>query len=129
MPRLLLTVHPSVFTFLGCIKYEIFYANVVSGDKMTTRPPPKVVAEKHEVYRTIIVNGVYGGHRPGFFEAIVYTDEMIADEALSTIPEDATKVYIKRLLQCRLVMDLFKPKVWRNGYPGILANMKKPLEK
>lgn len=72
-------------------------------------------------YRTIIVNVVYEGHRPGFFEATVYTDEMIADEALSTIPEDATKVYIKRLLQCRLAMDPVQAKSlarWLSRYIG-----------
>ena len=66
---------------------------------------PEIRVEKHKDYRTIIVNGVYGGHRPGFFEAIIYTDEIEADEALSTIPPSSEKVKIRRVLQCRLVMD------------------------
>ena len=41
---------------------------------------------RDDSYRTIVVNGVFGGHRPGFFEAIIYTDEMVADEALSSMP-------------------------------------------
>lgn len=70
--------------------------------KMAKRrgPPPKVVVEKHEGYRTIIQSGVLGGHRPGFFEWVIYTDEGVVDEVLSTIPPDVTKLHIKRTLQC-----------------------------
>ena len=75
------------------------------------RPPPKVEISKHENYRTIIVNGVFGGHRAGYFEAVIYTDEMVADESLSTIPPDPTKVRVKRELQCRLVMDPVQAKM------------------
>ena len=63
-------------------------------------PPPKIVVEKHEAYRTIIQSGVFGGHQPGFFEWVIYTDEGVVDEALSTIPPDPAKVQIKRTLQC-----------------------------
>jgi len=77
---------------------------------MAMQRPPKVVAEKHEHYRTINVNGFYGGHRPGFFEAVVYTDEMITEEALSSIPPDSNKIKIKRTLQARLVIDPFQAK-------------------
>ena len=69
------------------------------------RKTSKVEVVRHEGYRTIIVNGVFGGHRPGYFEAVVHTDEMIADESLSIIPPDPEKMYIRRVLQCRLVMD------------------------
>ena len=71
---------------------------------MVAKPPPKITIEKHEGYRTIFQSGVFGGHRPGFFEWVVYTDEMIADEALSTLPPDPNKVYIKRTLQCRIIV-------------------------
>ena len=77
---------------------------------MAMQRPPKVVAEKHEHYRTINVNGFYGGHRPGFFEAVVYTDEMITEEALSSIPPDSSKIVVKRTVQTRLVMDPFQAK-------------------
>ena len=81
---------------------------------MTVRPPPKIVVERHEGYRTIIESGVYGGHRPGFFEWIVYTDELVADDALSTIPPDPAKGYVKRVLQCRLVMTALEAKgLWQ----------------
>lgn len=66
--------------------------------------PPKVVVERHESYRTIVENGIFGGPRPGFFEWIVYTDETVADDALAAIPQpDISRVYIKRTLQCRIV--------------------------
>jgi len=72
---------------------------------MQRKRPPEVVVERSPDYKTIIVSGVFGGHRPGFFEAIVYTDELLADEALASIPPDAERFKIKRTLQCRLVID------------------------
>jgi len=66
---------------------------------------PKITVKKDDHYRDVIVNGVFGGHRPGFFEAIVYTDEMIADDALSTLATDPRKVHIQRVIQCRLIID------------------------
>ena len=86
---------------------------------MTARPPPKVVVERHEGYRTIIQSGVFGGHRPGFFEWIVYTDELIADEALGTIPPDSAKAYVKRTIQCRIVVNPVEAKnllKWLSGH-------------
>ena len=47
-------------------KRRYYYTNVVSGDRMATRPPLKIVVEGHEGYRTIIVNGAYEGHKPDF---------------------------------------------------------------
>jgi len=77
---------------------------------MAIRPPPKVVVEKHEGYRTIFESGVFGGHRPGFFEWVIYTDEMVAEDALSTTPPDPAKVYVKRTLQCTLVLSAVEAK-------------------
>jgi len=67
--------------------------------------PPKFVVQKDEHYRDIIVNGVYGGRRPGYFEAILYTDELSGDEALRSVPPDTGKIVIRRTIQCRLVID------------------------
>jgi len=72
--------------------------------------PPKIEVEKDPQYKTIIVSGVFGGHRPGFFEAVIYTDEIVADEALKSIPPDARKIYVKRVIKCRLLMDPFQAK-------------------
>lgn len=79
-------------------------------DKMSRRPPPKIVVEEHEGYRTIIQSGIIGGHRPGFIEYVVYTDEVVTNESLSTVPPDPTKVTIKRTLQCRLFMTAIEAK-------------------
>jgi len=67
---------------------------------MARKPPPKIVVEKHEGYRTIFQTGIYGGPRPGLFEWLIYTDEMVGDEALTTVPPDQAKIHIKRTLQC-----------------------------
>ena len=77
---------------------------------MSRRPPPKIIVEEHEGYRTIIQSGIIGGHRPGFFECVVYTDEVVTNESLSTVPPDPTKVIIKRTLQCRLFMTAIEAK-------------------
>lgn len=71
---------------------------------MARKPPPKFVLEKHEGYRTIFQTGMYGGPRVGYFEWVIYTDETVADDALSTFPPDPAKTYIKRIIQCKLVM-------------------------
>ena len=86
---------------------------------MARKPPPKIVVEKHEAYRIINQNGVYGGHRPGFFEWVIYTDEGIADEALSTVPPDPGKMKIKRTLQCVVRLTAIEAKdmaEWLNGH-------------
>jgi len=72
--------------------------------------PPEVILERAPDYRTIIVSAIYGGHRPGYFEVIVYTDEMVADEVLASIPPATERLKIKRTLQCRLVIDPIQAK-------------------
>ncbi len=66
---------------------------------------PKIIVEKHKDYRTIVVDGVFGGHKPGAFEIIVYTDELEPDEALAAVPTAKEKVKVKRTVQCRLVLS------------------------
>jgi hypothetical protein len=51
------------------------------------------------------VNGLFGGSRPGYFEAVAYTDELIAKDALTTVNLAPERAYIKRTMQCRLVFD------------------------
>jgi hypothetical protein len=74
------------------------------------RPPPKILVERDENYKAIIQSGIYGGHRPGFFEWVVYTDEMVADDSLSTVPPDPGKITIKRTLQFTLIATPFEAK-------------------
>ena len=66
---------------------------------------PKIEVTEDGNFRTILVNGMFGGHRPGYFEGVVYTDEMVATEALATVNLAPERAYIKRTIQCRLVMD------------------------
>jgi hypothetical protein len=73
-----------------------------------TQPRIEVIDDPD--YRTIIVNGVFGGHKPGFLEAVVYTDEWVVKEALATLDAPLDKIYIKRTLKCRLVIDPFTAK-------------------
>ena len=71
---------------------------------------PKINVKKAEDYKTIIVNGVFGGHRPGFFEVIVYTDELVADDVLGSHQPDPKKIQIDRTIQCRLILDPLQAK-------------------
>jgi len=84
---------------------------------------------RDDSYRTILVNGVFGGHRPGFFEAIVYTDEIIADDALSSMPPSPEQVKIKRVLQCRLVMDPVQAKSLLNWLSEHVSEYEKKFGK
>jgi len=79
---------------------------------MTVKPPPKIVVERHEKYRGIVQSGVIGGVRPGFLEWVVYTDETIMDDSLTTVPPDPAKSYVKRTLQCRLVLTAIGAKIF-----------------
>ncbi len=72
---------------------------------MSEREESKIEAVRDPNYRTIIVNGVIGGHRPGFFEVIIYSEEMIAEDSLATLRPEPSKVRIRRTLQCRLIID------------------------
>lgn len=71
---------------------------------------PKVETQKDPNYRTILTSGVFGGHRAGYFEAIIYTEELIADDALETAKISSDRAFIRRTQQCRLVMDPFQAK-------------------
>jgi len=66
---------------------------------------PKIEVSEDPNYRSVIVNGMFGGHRPGYFEAIVYTDELVGKEALSTLQLAPERAFVKRTIQCRLVFD------------------------
>jgi hypothetical protein len=61
-------------------------------------------------YRTIVVNGLFGGHRPGYIEAIAYTQETDVSKALTSPTTDGSKISIRRILQCRLVIDPIEAK-------------------
>lgn len=77
---------------------------------MSVVTAPEITVERSPDYRTIIVNGVFGGHQVGYFSAVIYTDEQILDEVLSDIEPKVRKPKIKRTLQCRLVFDPIQAK-------------------
>jgi hypothetical protein len=65
---------------------------------------------RSDTFKNINVSGFFGGHRPGYFEAVIYSDEMDAGKALQTQPPDSEKIEINRILECRLLMDPFQAK-------------------
>ena len=80
---------------------------------------PPLNVEYAEDYKTINVNGVFGGHRPGYFEFVVYTDEGDAEKSLAEFPPDPKKIVIKRTIHARMIMDLVQAKSfskWLNNH-------------
>ncbi|MFB0543875.1 MAG: DUF3467 domain-containing protein [Candidatus Bathyarchaeia archaeon] len=89
----------------------------------------KVETTRAEDYKTIIVDGVFGGSRSGLFEMVCYTDELSAEEALSSIIPDGSKVYIKRTLRCRLVLTPIQAKALLNWLTQSLNQYEKQFGK
>ena len=86
---------------------------------MTEEVEPKIVVKRHDHYRDVIINGIFGGHRPGFIEAVIYTEEMLADKALSAHRTDPKQIEIQRTIQFRLIMDPVQAKSfaqWLNNH-------------
>ena len=71
---------------------------------------PDVKTEQHPSYRTINVNGVFGGLRGMYVDAILYSEELNAKEALSSADISPLKTSINRTLECRLVIDPLQAK-------------------
>src|SRR5438093_219540 len=66
---------------------------------------PKIEVFEDPGYKSINVSGIFGGQRPGYFEAILYTDQLEAKEALSSVNLIPERAYVRRTLQCRLIID------------------------
>jgi len=94
---------------------------------VTELSAPEFSVERSPDYRTIQVSGVFGGHRPGLFEAIIYTDEMIADEALREPTGDPKRVKLKRTIQCRLVIDPIQAKAFAGWLQHHIENYEKEI--
>lgn len=78
---------------------------------------PEFKSTKHEHFRTINVNGIFGGIRMGYLEAIVYSEESDLAKVLGSPQLDANKTEIERVLQCRLIFDPLQLKstaIWIN---------------
>jgi hypothetical protein len=83
-------------------------ASIKANSTFVSRIPmavPKIEVTTSADYRSIVVNGLFGGHRPGYFEGILYTDELEGKDALSTAQLAAERAFVKRTIQCRLVID------------------------
>lgn len=89
----------------------------------------KVETKKAEDYKTVVVDGVFGGTRAGLFEMVCYTDELNAQDALSAIVPDGSKVYVNRTLHCRLVMTPVQAKVLLNWLSQSLDQYEKQFGK
>jgi hypothetical protein len=70
----------------------------------------KVETKRAQDFKTVIVDGIFGGSRAGLFEMVCYTDELNAEEALASLVPDGSKVNIKRTLECRLVLTPIQAK-------------------
>ncbi|MGC1709607.1 MAG: hypothetical protein WA799_07395 [Nitrosotalea sp.] len=66
---------------------------------------PEFNSRKHEQYRTINVNGVFGGIRMGYVEIVTYSEEADLTKAMSSAQINPNKAEIDRVLECRLIMD------------------------
>lgn len=79
---------------------------------------PEFKSRKHEHYRTINANGLYGGLRMGYIEAILYTEESDLTTALGSAHINANKMEVERILQCRIIWDPIQLKataIWLNN--------------
>ena len=98
------------------------YSWDLDGSHLTNQPrkEPGFLVEYSPDYGTINVDGFVGGHRLGFFEAIIYSEESLTDECLAG-KFDATKIKTLRTLQTRLVINPFQAKAlqqWLSHHIG-----------
>ena len=70
----------------------------------------KIEVKEHPNYRTINVNGVYGSHRPQYFEVILYSEEVDAKDVLASPENPQIRPTVKRTLETRLVINPFTAK-------------------
>jgi len=89
----------------------------------------KVETKRAEDFKTVIVDGIFGGSRAGLFEMVCYTDELNAEEALASLVPDGSKVNIKRTLECRLVLTPIQAKGMLNWLSQSLDQYEKQFGK
>jgi len=89
----------------------------------------KVETKRADDFKTIIVDGVFGGTRAGLFEMVCYSDELNAEEALASIIPDGSKVNVKRTLECRLVLTPIQAKGLLNWLSQSLDQYEKQFGK
>ena len=65
----------------------------------------EIQVKEHPNFRTINVNGGFGGARGMYFDIVLFSDESKVSSALSTIGTAPEKTTINRTLECRLIID------------------------
>lgn len=71
---------------------------------------PEIESQYSPSYKRVILAGMFGGLYPGGLEAIVYSEERIADKALSTQPVSPNRMRLKRTIELELLIDPFEMK-------------------
>ena len=66
---------------------------------------PEIDAVESPTYKRFNVAGVFGGTRPGGVHAVLYSERMNAQKALTSQPPQPQRVVIKRTIECELVID------------------------
>lgn len=96
---------------------------------------PDVETKYHEQFRTFNVDGIFGGMRGMHLEAILYSDEMETEQALSTAQAQPQKTKVKRTIQSRLIIDPLEAKIiiqWLtaqiNQYEKLFGRVPSPEE-
>jgi hypothetical protein len=72
---------------------------------MSDTKSPEIQVREHPNFRTINVNGVFGGARGMYFDIVLFSDESKVASALSSLKIAPERTTINRTLECRLIID------------------------
>jgi hypothetical protein len=72
---------------------------------MSDTKSPEIQVREHPNFRTINVNGVFGGPRGMYFDIVLFSDESKVASALSSLKIAPERTTINRTLECRLIID------------------------
>jgi hypothetical protein len=88
-------------------------------------PMPDIMTEESPNFRTIVVDGVFGGMKGMHLEAVLYSEEVKTDKAIATPEISPEKASVKRTVEARLLMDPLIAKIIMNWLSGHLAQYEK----
>ena len=66
---------------------------------------PDITVEKDEKYKTINVNGFFGGMKDMLLEVLFFSQQLDADKALVQNQPDGTRAEYKRIVEARIIID------------------------
>jgi len=96
---------------------------------------PIIHSEYSSTYKRINVAGIFGGIVPGGLDAIIYSEDRMAEKVLETQPPSPNKVAVKRIVEVDLIIDPMQMKVihrWLEqkivDYERIFGNIPSPAE-